>query len=60
MTLQTDPGGAGAPLGRARHVDHRAPTAADRIPVIDDGRVIGHGRHHELLAQNGPYAKMWV
>ncbi|MGI8807382.1 MAG: ABC transporter ATP-binding protein [Acidimicrobiales bacterium] len=42
-------------------IAHRLQTAqgADRIVVIDDGRVAEHGTHRDLLAQSGRYAAMW-
>ncbi|MCV2218450.1 ABC transporter ATP-binding protein [Thauera sp. Sel9] len=42
-------------------VAHRLSTiaAADQILVIDGGRVVEAGRHGELLADNGRYARMW-
>ena len=42
-------------------IAHRLSTIvdADRIIVIDDGRLIESGRHAELLAANGRYAEMW-
>jgi ATP-binding cassette, subfamily B, heavy metal transporter len=32
---------------------------ADQILVLEDGRVVEHGRHRQLLARGGHYAKMW-
>jgi ATP-binding cassette subfamily B protein len=43
-------------------VAHRLPTArsADRILVIDDGRVVEEGDHDELLSLRGRYAALWA
>ncbi|WOH37134.1 ABC transporter ATP-binding protein/permease [Thalassotalea fonticola] len=43
-------------------IAHRLSTIsdADRIIVIDKGQVIEHGKHSQLLAQNGAYAKLWT
>jgi ABC-type multidrug transport system fused ATPase/permease subunit len=42
-------------------IAHRLQTAhdADRVAVMDDGRIIEIGSHHELVAANGPYAALW-
>ena len=40
---------------------HRLSTirSADRILVIEDGRIAEQGNHDELLSQNGEYASLW-
>ncbi|MGQ0615597.1 MAG: ABC transporter ATP-binding protein [Acidimicrobiia bacterium] len=42
-------------------IAHRLSTVADadQILVIDDGRVVERGRHHELLAAEGLYADLY-
>jgi ATP-binding cassette subfamily B protein len=42
-------------------IAHRLQTArsAERIIVLDDGRVVEEGTHGELLAEQGRYATMW-
>lgn len=34
-------------------------TAADHILVIDGGQIVEQGRHEDLIARNGRYARMW-
>jgi len=56
-----------AAMGIAAHgrttilIAHRLQTArlADRIIVIDDGRVVENGSHDELLRQGSHYSRMW-
>ena len=42
-------------------VAHRLSTVAglDEIVVMKDGKIVERGPHHELLKQNGEYAKLW-
>jgi len=53
-----------ARIGRGRmvvSVTHRLAAAveADRICVLDHGRLVESGRHEELLRQGGPYKRLW-
>jgi len=42
-------------------IAHRLSTIveADNIIVLDEGTIIEHGTHHQLLANGGLYASMW-
>lgn len=42
-------------------IAHRLYTAydADRIAVVDDGRIVELGSHQELVAAGGSYARLW-
>jgi ATP-binding cassette subfamily B protein len=43
-------------------IAHRLSTVvdADQILVLDQGRVVERGTHHELLGLDGVYARMWA
>jgi ABC-type transport system involved in Fe-S cluster assembly fused permease/ATPase subunit len=43
-------------------IAHRLSTVveADQILVLEDGRVVEQGRHHQLMARGGHYAQMWA
>jgi ATP-binding cassette subfamily B multidrug efflux pump len=42
-------------------IAHRLSTIAamDRLIVFDEGKIVEQGTHHELLAKNGVYSKLW-
>ena len=43
-------------------IAHRLSTIAamDRLIVLDQGRVVEQGTHHELIAAGGIYAQLWA
>jgi ATP-binding cassette subfamily C protein len=42
-------------------IAHRLHTAhhADRVAVVEDGRITELGAHADLVAGDGPYATLW-
>jgi ATP-binding cassette subfamily B protein len=42
-------------------IAHRLSTVidADEIIILDNGKIVEQGKHHDLIAQNGHYARMW-
>lgn len=43
-------------------IAHRLKTvrAAERILVLEDGKIIAQGTHHQLVGENGLYARLWA
>ena len=42
-------------------IAHRLSTIrdADRVVVLDDGKIVESGSHERLLAKSGEYAALW-
>ena len=42
-------------------ISHRLSTTriADKIYMLENGKIVEQGSHEELLKQNGKYAQMW-
>ena len=43
-------------------ITHRLPVArrADRVAVVDGGRIVEHGTHEQLTEMAGAYAALWA
>ena len=43
-------------------IAHRLSTAAraDRVAVVDGGRLVEHGTHADLMARGGAYARLFA